>query len=79
LAHDFRYTILPVPVFLKRLAAARLVLIFGINLSPYYLKIDGVSYQIPAHATVTESNDACRYFCRCLLIIFEILPGWRIP
>ena len=34
-AHDFRYTILPVPVVLKRLAAARLVLIFGIILSPY--------------------------------------------
>ena len=36
LANDFRYTILPFPVFLKRLAAARLVLIFGINLSPLF-------------------------------------------
>ena len=35
-AHDFRYTILPVPVFLKRLAAARFVLIFGIILSPLF-------------------------------------------
>jgi hypothetical protein len=34
LAHDLRYTILPVPVVLKRLAAARLVLIFGIIHSP---------------------------------------------
>ena len=34
LAHDLRYTILPVPVVLKRLAAARLVLIFGILYSP---------------------------------------------
>ncbi len=34
LAQDFRYTILPVPVFLKRLAAARFVFIFGITLTP---------------------------------------------
>jgi hypothetical protein len=34
LAHDFLYTIFPVPVFLKRLAAARLVFILGMNSSP---------------------------------------------
>jgi len=34
LACDFLKTNFPVPVFLKRLAAARLVLIFGMNFSP---------------------------------------------
>jgi len=32
-----------VPVLRNRLAAARFVFIFGINNSPYFVKIDGVS------------------------------------